>query len=264
MRNLVKAIFSLSKILKPRTIAITIISVSTLTLLGCASREGSGGLARVGSYIGIGPAPGGTSVGQYTVNADYNKVFAAAKTAAASLSMATITSSDQEIGLIQVKRGAAKNINLTVKRLPKGASIKIDVVNMAGFWALADPKTDTADLVKAISETLGLPVTAGMPSSEEVTPAQGSRNGADVAAPAPSATKPADNRLRRDETAMKMSVFDQQKKLSELGFLKDKPDGKFGKHTADAMRRFQSASGLSVTGTADAETIRQLSASKPN
>lgn len=152
------------------------VAISCMALAGCATtgQQGSDNnsvnpLAAIGGLVGIGAAPGGTQAEQYIVNSEYARVFAAAKTAAASLSMATITSADSEIGLIQVKRGAAKNINITVKRIPKGSSVKIDVVNMAGIWALMDPKTDAPDIIKKMSDVLGVSITAGA-SPDSITP----------------------------------------------------------------------------------------------
>lgn len=46
--------------------------------------------------------------------------------------------------------------------------------------------------------------------------------------------------------------------LNGLGFLLEKPDNVYSDHTADAVRQFQSASGLATTGIIDPETARKL------
>ena len=58
-----------------------------------------------------------------------------------------------------------------------------------------------------------------------------------------------------------------QKALTDLGYLRDRVDGVFGKKTAKAVQDFQTASGLTATGAADAETqielyLRQLDSSQ--
>ena len=58
-----------------------------------------------------------------------------------------------------------------------------------------------------------------------------------------------------------------QQALTDLGYLRDRVDGVFGKKTAKAVQDFQTASGLTATGAADAETqielyLRQLDASR--
>ena len=54
------------------------------------------------------------------------------------------------------------------------------------------------------------------------------------------------------------AVLDMQNRLYELGFLLDDRDGNFGSKTQTAVKLFQSAAGLSVTGIADQETLSAL------
>ena len=49
-----------------------------------------------------------------------------------------------------------------------------------------------------------------------------------------------------------------QTKLKALKLLKDKPDGKFGKATEDALRQFQKANRLTETGLPDPDTVLSL------
>ena len=68
----------------------------------------------------------------------------------------------------------------------------------------------------------------------------------------------------REEVALNQSInspmssTEAQQKLITLGYLKGLADGKFGKNSVDALKRFQKASGVAVTGSIDAETIAKL------
>ena len=53
-------------------------------------------------------------------------------------------------------------------------------------------------------------------------------------------------------------VLDMQNRLWELGFLLDDRDGNFGSKTQTAVKMFQQAAGLSITGIADGETLARL------
>ena len=53
----------------------------------------------------------------------------------------------------------------------------------------------------------------------------------------------------------KWTTFDVQQKLVDLGYLHGNPDGKMGKKTIAALKRFQKESGISVTGKPDRETV---------
>lgn len=55
-----------------------------------------------------------------------------------------------------------------------------------------------------------------------------------------------------------MSVMEVQTRLLELGYQPGKPDGMFGRRTADALRKYQHDNHLPVTGRADAETMEKL------
>ncbi|MBO4367118.1 MAG: peptidoglycan-binding protein, partial [Clostridia bacterium] len=50
-------------------------------------------------------------------------------------------------------------------------------------------------------------------------------------------------------------VKKMQQRLYELGWFNDVRDGDFGSGTQSAVKAFQQASGLSVTGIADGETL---------
>jgi N-acetylmuramoyl-L-alanine amidase len=51
-------------------------------------------------------------------------------------------------------------------------------------------------------------------------------------------------------------VAELQRRLSQLGFLPDRPDGLFGHHTDVSLREFQKGVGVTVDGTCGPETFR--------
>ena len=59
--------------------------------------------------------------------------------------------------------------------------------------------------------------------------------------------------LRADET-----VLATQKKLAKLGFYKGEADGQTGSQTSAAIRRYQIAENLKVTGELNRQTLEQL------
>ncbi len=59
--------------------------------------------------------------------------------------------------------------------------------------------------------------------------------------------------LHADET-----VLATQKKLAQLGFYKGTPDGQMGSQTGAAIRRYQIAENLKVTGELNRQTLEQL------
>ena len=54
-----------------------------------------------------------------------------------------------------------------------------------------------------------------------------------------------------------------QQKLIDLGYLKGKADGKLGKNSVDALKKFQQENGIPANGKPDTETIRQLRIANP-
>lgn len=66
-----------------------------------------------------------------------------------------------------------------------------------------------------------------------------------------------------DGGAKTMSTAEVQQKLIDLGYFKGKVDGKMGKNTSDALKKFQQESGIPLTGKPDSETIAQLRVGKP-
>lgn len=67
---------------------------------------------------------------------------------------------------------------------------------------------------------------------------------------------------KTDSRAAPMATIDIQKRLTDSGYLRGKPDGVFGKNTSDALKKFQEKNGLPVTGKPDNETIAILSSAQ--
>ena len=59
------------------------------------------------------------------------------------------------------------------------------------------------------------------------------------------------------------TVFEAQKKLSELGYDAGKPDGIWGRKTKEAVKSFQTDNGLPATGQLDGLTLFRLKAKAP-
>lgn len=54
-----------------------------------------------------------------------------------------------------------------------------------------------------------------------------------------------------------------QERLKALGYLEGEADGNFGSKTEQAIRKFQQAKSIKVTGKADAETVKQIMGGEP-
>ncbi len=54
-----------------------------------------------------------------------------------------------------------------------------------------------------------------------------------------------------------------QERLKGLGYLEGEADGNFGSKTEQAIRKFQQAKSIKVTGKADAETVKQIMGGEP-
>lgn len=54
-----------------------------------------------------------------------------------------------------------------------------------------------------------------------------------------------------------------QERLKGLGYLEGEADGNFGSKTEQAIRKFQQAKSIRVTGKADAETVKQIMGNEP-
>jgi len=59
------------------------------------------------------------------------------------------------------------------------------------------------------------------------------------------------------------AIFAAQKKLQKLGYYGGKPDGQYGSQTAAAIRRYQVAENLKVTGDLTPQTLKSLGISAP-
>lgn len=54
------------------------------------------------------------------------------------------------------------------------------------------------------------------------------------------------------------AVVSLQLRLRELGYLNGRADGRYGKAVEDAVRAYQEAYGLAVTGCADRELLEKM------
>lgn len=75
-------------------------------------------------------------------------------------------------------------------------------------------------------------------------------------------SSPSSAASEKDSQAQKQSsefsVIDVQKRLNDLGYNPGPIDGKFGKKTADAIKKFQEENNLAPTGTINNETVLKL------
>lgn len=84
-------------------------------------------------------------------------------------------------------------------------------------------------------------------------------------APPPSLTvQPAKPNASEPLPRETMTTVEVQTRLIGLGYLKGRADGIIGNNTTDALRRFQKANGIDVTGNVDGDTISRLRAAKSN
>ena len=164
------------------------------TLQGCAGQP-------VGGPSSSG-ASGSSADTIYQVNVEYNKAFTAIQSALAE--SARIGISDRQTGMIQGQAGAAKTITVKVARANLNTTFKVDVVNIAGVWALLDRSDDAKAIADRVSATLGVAVTSssqtlaakklsdapsqGQPSAQAAPPA--AQHGLKADAPAPAAPAP--------------------------------------------------------------------------
>lgn len=96
-------------------------------------------------------------------------------------------------------------------------------------------------------------------STRQLTPAPVQNQEKQSAAPAAQAPlQPREQMVNDQNIGSSLSNTEVQQKLIALGYLKGIADGKFGKNSVDALKRFQKASGVVVTGSIDAETITKL------
>lgn len=82
----------------------------------------------------------------------------------------------------------------------------------------------------------------------------------------PSSTRPAPNLKgspvseNSTNAAASMSAVEVQQTLIDLKYLKGPADGKIGKGTVEALKKFQQANSLAVSGSLNAETLERLKA----
>ena len=123
----------------------------------------------------------------------------------------------------------------------------------------APDRMTRADKGTAVGATGGAVVGAavGGPVGAVVGAGVGAYTG-NVAAGGPAANGGADTKVTTSARYESTTVRSVQQALNDRGFNAGAPDGQWGPSTEDALRRFQAAAGLPVTGNADSQTLNAL------
>ncbi|MBR3504862.1 MAG: peptidoglycan-binding protein [Clostridia bacterium] len=151
-------------------------------------------------------------------------------------------SASQTGGIRQGSRGS--NVTAMQRRLIELGYLK--------DRADGDYGPNTAKAVAAFQQANGLPVNGALASEETLA----ALNAASAVTPAPTAT-PTPGGVKYGDRSSQVAAM--QRRLIELGYLKDVADGIYGQNTARAVVAFQQANGLTVNGNAaSAETLAAL------
>ncbi len=155
---------------------------------------------------------------------------------------------------------ATENEQLFVDALE---SIESNIANCITSDALALSRQDTA--AAAESDTRWAVVNnaiAMLESAKSATELTAILNGDQIevpsAEPTPSPTPQPVNYNTLSRGDVSDEVLEMQNRLYELGWLLDDRDGNFGTQTQTAVKMFQQAAGLEVTGIADSATLNAL------
>lgn len=154
---------------------------------------------------------------------------------------------------------ATENEQLFVKALQK---IESNIANCIMSDALAVSTNDTAAIAESderwqvVSNSIAM-----LEASKQAAELTAIVNGEEVAIPEAEATPsptPAVNYNTLSKGAKSDEVLDMQNRLFELGFFLDDRDGAFGSKTQTAVKMFQQAAGLPISGIADGATLAAL------
>ena len=125
--------------------------------------------------------------------------------------------------------------------------------------ALAQPAQDSLETSERRWQVIGSAIEQ-LRQAKTITEVQAVTNGEKItiqtAAPTPTPTPVAYSALTRGDKSEE--VRQMQERLWQLGFLQDDRDGNFGGNTYTAVKTFQQAAGLDVTGIADSRTLALL------
>ena len=124
-----------------------------------------------------------------------------------------------------------------------------------GYWS------ETAAAVAAFQRAAGLAVDGKSASAETLEALYAANAPAKSAASASTGTSSSESALKYRDSGSKVAAM--QRRLIELGYLKDTADGLYGPKTARAVAAFQQANGLTVNDNlADAATLAALEDAK--
>jgi peptidoglycan hydrolase-like protein with peptidoglycan-binding domain len=126
---------------------------------------------------------------------------------------------------------------------------------------MAGVRTTLLILLAAGTLVVGCQTAPGPSASDagSARPAPPVRESTPAAATAPKAGGDLNNQGARSEPlAAPMSTAELQRRLTELAYKPGPIDGVAGPRTTNALKKFQLDHRLPVTGTLDAETIREL------
>lgn len=135
-----------------------------------------------------------------------------------------------------------------------------------GAGTRSNPDSAAKAIQARVGKLAGVPNPAStLSSTETVLPPPATRTQsaakADADAAAPTAVVPAirpDVQTRMDERAVTMSPAEIQQRLIDLKYLTGSADGKFGRNSIDALKKFQQANGIAPTGIPDSETLAKI------
>lgn len=127
------------------------------------------------------------------------------------------------------------------------------------YLAIAQPTADSTAASEArwrvINDSIAQ-LKAATTTNELEAIINGERIAIQTIAPTPTPVPERYNTLTRGDKSEE--VRQMQERLWELGFLQDVRDGNFGGNTYTAVKAFQQAAGLDVTGIADSKTLSAL------
>lgn len=141
---------------------------------------------------------------------------------------------------------AGKSIQAKVAKLMSGPGTPQPAWSANGGPAASATTTAAASPSQTLRTTNALPISSA--SSARSVP-----NLSNAPTPATSA-----------EPAARMSAIEAQQKLIDLKYLRGPADGKVGKGTVEAIKKFQQDNSLAISGALNADTIEKLRAAIRN
>ncbi len=147
--------------------------------------------------------------------------------------------------------GSEQNFNFSVDKQLKLVSVRAEGFDTLGL----DQSAKLRKFVDEFQSSFKKRCAAGI-TRADVAPNAAPSSSLAVQLVKPNASEPSPR-----ET---LTISEIQTRLIGLGYLKGRADGIIGNNTTDALRRFQKANGVEVTGNPDGDTIFRLHAAKSN